>query len=261
MNRIFLNTPISNTTVGATTTYTAAGAALNAGFSALAAQASVSLSNNGGDIGKTLKDLGSSNTVKNTLVAMATANESLNQNGKGAASNVNVNYYGGAANAADSSKTLQQLTGNEKATVNSTVHPQDFIGTVVGGNPATTTGAANDGRGVIGNAVNVLLGTDTPHNSYGSGNQGKEDLSRVYWPEQTPNTAPKNLPDNPSGPAKGPTSVFNAAQDSQQKLQEQVGTTPLPVPGDVNIPSPPSLPPSKQSQQIQNLKQQLLKGQ
>jgi filamentous hemagglutinin len=61
------------TTVGTTTTFTAAGAALKAGFSALAAQASVSLANNGGDIGKTLKELGSSNTVKNTLVAMSTA--------------------------------------------------------------------------------------------------------------------------------------------------------------------------------------------
>ena len=71
------------TTVGATTTYTAAGAALNAGFSALAAQVSVSLANNGGDISKTLKDLGSSNTVKNTLVAMATANVGTSVAGQG----------------------------------------------------------------------------------------------------------------------------------------------------------------------------------
>ena len=40
----------------------------NMSFTAPVAQASVSLANNGGDIGKTLKDLGSSNTVKNTLV-------------------------------------------------------------------------------------------------------------------------------------------------------------------------------------------------
>jgi hypothetical protein len=71
------------TTVGATTTYTAAGAALNAGFSALAAQASVSLANNGGDIGKTLKELGSSNTVKNTLVAMSTAGVGTSVAGQG----------------------------------------------------------------------------------------------------------------------------------------------------------------------------------
>ena len=73
MNQILLNTPISASTGGATTTYTAAGTALNAGFSALAAQASVSLANNGGDISKTLKDMGSSTSVRNMLVAMATA--------------------------------------------------------------------------------------------------------------------------------------------------------------------------------------------
>ena len=52
-------------------------------FPASAAQASVSLANNGGDIGKTLKDLGSSNTVKNTLVAMATASVGTSVSGQG----------------------------------------------------------------------------------------------------------------------------------------------------------------------------------
>ena len=55
------------------TTTTAAGAAVNAGFSALAASAGVSFVNNGGDIGKTLKDLGSKDSVKNIALAMVTA--------------------------------------------------------------------------------------------------------------------------------------------------------------------------------------------
>lgn len=55
------------------TTLTAAGAAVNAGFSALASMASVSLINNGGDIAKTLKDLASKDAVQNLLVSMATA--------------------------------------------------------------------------------------------------------------------------------------------------------------------------------------------
>ena len=66
-------TTLATSTAGAAASYTAAGAALNAGFSALAVQASISLANNGGDISKTLKEMGSSATVKNTLVAMATA--------------------------------------------------------------------------------------------------------------------------------------------------------------------------------------------
>lgn len=45
----------------------------NAGFSALVSQASVSLINNQGDLGKVLKELGSIQTVKNLAVAVATA--------------------------------------------------------------------------------------------------------------------------------------------------------------------------------------------
>ncbi len=65
-------TAATATTAASATTF-AAGAAINAGFSALAAQAGVSLVNNGGDIGKTLQELGSSQSIKNTLTAMATA--------------------------------------------------------------------------------------------------------------------------------------------------------------------------------------------
>ena len=50
-----------------------AGAVANAAFTSLAAQASISLINNKGDIGKTLKELGSSNTVKAVLTAIVTA--------------------------------------------------------------------------------------------------------------------------------------------------------------------------------------------
>ncbi|MDR6518870.1 filamentous hemagglutinin [Variovorax paradoxus] len=51
----------------------AVGAAANAGLSALASNAAVSLINNNGDIGATLRELGSSRTIKDILAAMATA--------------------------------------------------------------------------------------------------------------------------------------------------------------------------------------------
>jgi len=57
--------------VGATGTTTSLMA--NAAFSSLASQASITLINNRGDIGKTLKDLGRSDTVKATLAAALTA--------------------------------------------------------------------------------------------------------------------------------------------------------------------------------------------
>lgn len=51
----------------------AAAAATDAAFASLASQASVSLINNKGDVGKTLRELGRSSTVKNLVVAAATA--------------------------------------------------------------------------------------------------------------------------------------------------------------------------------------------
>ena len=52
---------------------TALGAAANAGFAALTSSAAVSFVNNGGDIGKTLKELGSKDSVKNIALAMVSA--------------------------------------------------------------------------------------------------------------------------------------------------------------------------------------------
>ncbi len=51
----------------------ATAAAMTAGLTTLAASASVSFVNNGGDLGKTLKDMGSSQNVKGVLTAMVSA--------------------------------------------------------------------------------------------------------------------------------------------------------------------------------------------
>ncbi|QXA12908.1 DUF637 domain-containing protein [Acinetobacter pittii] len=51
----------------------ALGAMANAAITSLAAQASVGLINNGGDIGKTLKDLGSKDSIKNLAASVVTA--------------------------------------------------------------------------------------------------------------------------------------------------------------------------------------------
>jgi hypothetical protein len=61
---------LANTTAQGITTYTAAGAALNAGFTTLATQTASSLLNNKGDVGKTLSDLGSEESVKQVLASM-----------------------------------------------------------------------------------------------------------------------------------------------------------------------------------------------
>ena len=64
----------STSAAGVTTTVTStAGAMANAAFTSLAAQASITLINNKGDIGKTLRDLGRSSTAKAALAAALSA--------------------------------------------------------------------------------------------------------------------------------------------------------------------------------------------
>lgn len=60
---------LTSTAAGLTT----AGIAINAGFSALASQAAVAMVNNKGDIGKTLEQLGSEQSIKNLVLTMVTA--------------------------------------------------------------------------------------------------------------------------------------------------------------------------------------------
>jgi len=74
-------TTLGGMTLGTTSatgavSYSAFGSAINAGFSSLASQASVALANNGGDIGATLKQLGSGANVKSLVSSMATASAS-----------------------------------------------------------------------------------------------------------------------------------------------------------------------------------------
>lgn len=64
---------LATTTAAGVTTYTAAGAALNAAFTSLASTAAVSFVNNGGDLGAVFKDLGSSASVNQLITGMLTA--------------------------------------------------------------------------------------------------------------------------------------------------------------------------------------------
>ena len=66
-------TTIGSTTLAVNGVATVAGAMANAAFTSLAAQASITLINNKGDVGKTLKELGNSHTVKNMIIAAGVA--------------------------------------------------------------------------------------------------------------------------------------------------------------------------------------------
>lgn len=64
---------LATTTAAGATTYSAVGAMLNAAVTSLATQASISMINNGGNLKATLQELGSKESVKSLVTAVATA--------------------------------------------------------------------------------------------------------------------------------------------------------------------------------------------
>lgn len=121
-------TTAATATAAAVTTYTTAGVVLNAAVTTLASQAAVSLINNGGDLGQTLKDLGSKESLKQLATSIVTAGV-LNEVGQfnfGSAekpftlNSINVNH-GFIANAG---KNL--VTGLARATINSALTGTDL---------------------------------------------------------------------------------------------------------------------------------------
>ena len=96
------------------TTLTAAGAAINAGFASLAAQASVAMVNNGGDVGKTLEQLGQEQSIKGLLLSMVTAGSlhALNAQLFNDSASTNTNGQSGAAAAGNHGVSTTQDAAN-----------------------------------------------------------------------------------------------------------------------------------------------------
>jgi hypothetical protein len=83
---------------------TALATAVNVGFSSLASQAAVAMVNNKGDLGKTLEQLGSEQSVQNLLTSMITA---------GALDKLNASYFKGVdASSTFGTQLLKNVTNN-----------------------------------------------------------------------------------------------------------------------------------------------------
>jgi hypothetical protein len=83
---------------------TALATAVNVGFSSLASQAAVAMVNNKGDLGKTLEQLGSEQSVQNLLTSMITA---------GALDKLNASYFNGVnATSTFGTQLLKNVTNN-----------------------------------------------------------------------------------------------------------------------------------------------------
>ena len=93
---------------------TSAATAVNAGLIALQAQTAVAMVNNGGDIGKTLQQLGSDESIKNLLTVMATAGavDALNTAFFKESETISVNGQTGAASSGSNSISASQTANN-----------------------------------------------------------------------------------------------------------------------------------------------------
>ena len=158
--------------------------------------------------------------------------------GPGGAPAIAANNYGGAQNLNTGNATLQQLTGNPHSTINSVIHPQDIVGTVSGGNPATptysTTSAAtgvtttvtarDSGQGAVSNFLNVLTGIATSHSCYGT---ALLEQCGAFWrsipSSNTPVIAPTTAPAPPTVSLiqTNPPPDWLRSHQLQQQVQNQ----------------------------------------
>jgi filamentous hemagglutinin len=153
--------------------------AVNAGFASLAAQAAVAMVNNGGDIGKTLQQLGSEQSIKGLLTTMATAGalQQLGSNpmftGQSGAGTTAVNSLSTTQTAATfSGQLLKNVTNNlAGSAIDSAINGKAFDEKALGAaltNALITTGLAS-GAGAIGDARvdgNAAAGTANSLNDF-----------------------------------------------------------------------------------------------
>lgn len=143
---------VTTATVGGVTTITGVstlGAMANAAITSLATQASVGLINNGGDIGKTLKDLGSKDSIKNLAASVVTAGL-LN----GVATNLNISSNAIVNDIANNMAT-GMIQGVGSTLIDSAVNGRDLS---EGLEKALLAGLANSLQAPLAGAIGDTLG-------------------------------------------------------------------------------------------------------
>ena len=102
----------------------------------------------------------------------------------GVLSNTDVHYFGPAANAQKTADLLNKLSNGNKYSVELQRHKYDFVGGLIGGNPATMDDAP-EGYNQL-KAIGGMFGFDgknySVHSCYGLGKRGCGD---TYGPAQS----------------------------------------------------------------------------
>jgi len=86
----------------------------------------------------------------------------------GSLSETMVHFFGPAASAQTAAKLLHELSGGKQDTVYLQNHKDDFVGTILGGNPATYD-KVPEGSNKIKEWINMFNEQPTVHSCYGKG--------------------------------------------------------------------------------------------
>jgi filamentous hemagglutinin len=203
-------------------------------------------------------------TTDNALQSINNQGGIKDESGNTIKPNIQMNNYGGAQSNDTGNQTLQQVTGNKDAQINSVVHPNDFIGTVIGGNQATpsytstTNGtktevtSTSDGKDPVSNFVNTMMGTITPHNCYGTAKDCQSQWSNI--PES-------NSPNRTNPDYKAPVVIpqYQQVDKVTPKVQQDSNTqmNQLLQPAPLAVPTAPAPPPGSKLETLQNFKKGL----
>ncbi|PKO42237.1 MAG: hypothetical protein CVU29_12005, partial [Betaproteobacteria bacterium HGW-Betaproteobacteria-22] len=124
-------------------------------------------------------------TTGNAVEAIASQS-----NAQGSLSGTDISLFGSAYNAQRAADLLNKLgTQDKQGTVQSTVHIDDFVGTIIGNNPATG-GTTPINSNLLKEWVKIFYGDSTAHNGYGTGKI--DGSSESYWqdsPDKKPTPA------------------------------------------------------------------------
>jgi filamentous hemagglutinin len=213
-------------------------------------------------------------TTDNALQSINNQGGIKDEAGNTVVPNIQMNNYGGAQSNETGNQTLQQVTGNKDAQINSLVQPRDIIGktpVILGGNKTAEayTNVSADGtksvvaakpdeeRGPIANLINTLFGTASPHNCYGTA--GSTANCDKQWDNIPKSNAPEIRPNsNYKPPVVIPQyqQVDQVTPQVQQDSNSQMNQLLQPI-APLPIPTEPITPPNSKLETLQNFKKGL----
>ncbi|WP_171962503.1 two-partner secretion domain-containing protein [Bordetella trematum] len=108
-------------------------------------------------------------------MTVGNALESMSQGGgQGSLTNTDINFYGPAYSAQKAAELLYQLSGSAKDHVALQNHADDFVGSILGGNPATHSQRPSDSNKVK-EWIRMFSNPDTVHSCYGAAGKACTD--------------------------------------------------------------------------------------